>query len=160
MWTLPGAPRAVSMAILAVFLLQGRAMADDYIINQNQTGIALPGVALPNGYDEVRAADGTVCRSAVSGSGAYIDSGLIGGGLNSNNRNTISAYGRVVIPLGTKPDRLNCDHLYQLELERLRFEVQMLKRGLDPRLNQPSTSDEEWATEGWSAEGKTVGLPK
>jgi len=146
------------MVILAV-LLPGAAEADDYIINQNQTGIALPGVALPNGYDEVRAADGTVCRSAVGGSGAYVDSGLIGGGLNGNNSNTLSAYGRVVIPLGSRPDRLNCDHLYQLELERLRFEVQMLKRGLDPRLNEPATSEDDWAREGWSSEGKAAGLP-
>ena len=34
-------------------------------------------VTLPQGQDEVRAADGTTCSSAISGSGAYLDIGVI-----------------------------------------------------------------------------------
>ena len=36
------------------------------IINQNISGFNLPGVQLPTGHDEVRAADGTTCRSAAT----------------------------------------------------------------------------------------------
>lgn len=126
-----------------------------YIINQNQTGVTLPGVVVPNGYDEVRAADGTSCRSSVAASGAYVDSGVIGGGLDDSGNNTLSAYGRVVVPLGQRPRRLNCDKLYQLELERLQLEVKMLKRGLDPRLGTASTDNPDWASsDAWTNEGR------
>ena len=159
MRTLPGSPLVLSAIFLV--LLSPVAQADDYIINQNQTGIALPGVALPNGYDEVRAADGTTCRSAVGGNGAYIDTGIIGGGLNSTGSNSISAYGRVVVPLGERKPRLNCNELYRLELERLQFEVQMLRRGLDSRLSRQGVSAEDgWASEGWTMEGRSGGVSR
>ena len=159
MRTFPGS--ALVLGTIFLTLLPSIAQADDYIINQNQTGIALPGVALPNGYDEVRAADGTTCRSAVGGNGAYIDSGIIGGGLSSTGSNSISAYGRVVVPLGERKPRLNCNELYRLELERLQFEVQMLRRGLDPRLSQQGISGgEDWDTEGWTTDGRSDGVSR
>jgi hypothetical protein len=145
--------RAAVLAGLAACWTSGHALAQDgvYVVNQNQTGVNLPGVVVPNGFDEVRAADGTTCRSAVSGSGAYLDSGVIGSGLNGEN-NSISAYGRLVVPLGAQMRRLDCRQLYQLELERLQLEVQMLKRGLDPRLSA-GVSDAEWATDAsWTRE--------
>jgi hypothetical protein len=39
-------------------------------------------------------------------------------------------YARVIIPLGTTPKRLDCTALYDLEIQRLKQEVQMLKIGL------------------------------
>ena len=158
MRTFPGAPCAVSAVLLALFSSVGANANDNYIINQKQTGVSLPSPVVPNGFDEVRAADGTTCRSAMASSGAYLDSGVIGGGFEGNGSNAISAYGRIVVPLGERPARLNCDHLYRLELERLQLEVQMLRRGLDPRLTS-STTEGDWATEGWSNEGKTEGSP-
>lgn len=121
---------------------------DRYIINQNQTGVTLPGVVMPNGFDEVRAADGTTCRSSMAGSGAYLDSGVIGGGLNGSS-NSVSAYGRLVLPLGETPPRLNCNRLYQLELQRLELEVRLLKQGLDPRAATNAAG--AWASDdGWT----------
>ncbi|EKF20950.1 hypothetical protein [Nitratireductor pacificus] len=128
------------------------AQENQYIINQNQTGLTLPGVAMPNGFDEVRAADGTTCRSSMAGSGAYLDSGVIGGGLNGSS-NSVSAYGRLVMPLGEKPPRLNCDRLYQLELRRLELEVRLLQQGLDPRATTIGV-DARTASEGWTNEGR------
>lgn len=121
---------AIAAVIVAAFPEGGTARADDhYAINQNQTGINLPGLISPNGYDEVRAADGTTCRSSLGNAGAYLDSGVVGGGLNSGVQ-TLSAYGRLVVPLGRRVSRLDCERLYQLELRRLQLEVQLMERGL------------------------------
>ncbi|MDV6224888.1 hypothetical protein R2G56_01190 [Nitratireductor aquimarinus] len=149
MWTFHRLPRQLSVALC--FLLAGAAGSqaeDQYIINQNQTGVTLPGVTMPNGFDEVRAADGTTCRASMSGSGAYLDSGVIGGA-NDN----VSAYGRLVVPLGERPTRLNCDRLYQLEIERLELEVQLMRQGLDPRMS--SRSSGSWASDAsWTNKGR------
>lgn len=141
------APRTLSAVLFMSVFAVPAALAGEtqYIINQNQSGMTLPGVVMPNGFDEVRAADGTTCRSSMAGSGAYLDSGLIGGGLDGGS-SSLSAYGRFVVPLGEKPARLNCDRLYQLELERLELEVRLLKQGLDPRAT--SNRGGVWAADG------------
>ncbi|EKF20952.1 hypothetical protein [Nitratireductor pacificus] len=146
---------AVLISTPALFLFSGSALAtNNYIINQNQTGISLPGVSAPGGFDEVRASDGTTCRAAMGGSGAYVDSGVIGSGLNSGSQ-SLSAYGRLVVPLGTRPTRLDCDRLYQLELRRLELEVKMLESGLGAPSAGRSTDNQEWAQgAGWTSEGR------
>lgn len=122
---------AAVLAALCLVLARPAGAEDIYNLNQNQTGFDLPGVTLPQGQDEVRAADGTSCSSSISGSGAYLDLGVI-----KNNERAVqqgvATYGRVVIPLGGRSKRLDCTQLYQLELERLRTELQLLKMGLDP----------------------------
>ena len=62
--------RAAQIALLAVLgaVVSAPVAAND-VYNLNQTGFTLPGVSLPQGQDEVRAADGTTCRSSISGSG-------------------------------------------------------------------------------------------
>lgn len=141
-------PRKAALTATLIVLLGGVASAGDiYTLNQNQTGFSLPGVTLPQGQDEVRAADGTTCRSAVSGNGAYIDVGVIGGqGVASGQ---MATYGRVVIPLGRSPTRLDCAKLYALEVERLKMELQLLKMGL-ARGATPAATNPGWAREGWS----------
>jgi len=37
------------------------------------------------------------------------------------------AYARVTIPLGKQPQRIDCSRIYELELERLRQEIALLK---------------------------------
>ncbi|MEC9245119.1 MAG: hypothetical protein VYB05_10145 [Pseudomonadota bacterium] len=123
--------------------------SDQYTINQNQTGVTLPGVVMPNGFDEVRAADGTTCRASMAGSGAYLDSGVIG----DNSSRRISAYGRLVVPLGQKPTRLDCNKLYQLELKRLELEVELMRRGVDPRMRSGVSNN--WASDSaWTNKGR------
>lgn len=117
-------------------------------LNQNQTGLNLPGVTLPGGHDEVRAADGTTCRSAVSGNGAYVDMGVIGNGNNGDNNTAGAAYGRVVIPLGAPKGRVDCRQLYNLELERLKAEIRLLRQG-GGKVVQTSAQDGNWSKEGW-----------
>lgn len=132
---------------------------DIYYLKQNQSGFNLPGVSLPQGQDEVRAADGTTCRSAVGGSGAYLDMGAING--SSSRSGEIATYGRVVIPLGQGGKRLNCAALYDLEIARLRAELKLLQMGLSAGAasgNGASGSGggaSDWAEAGWSDGART-----
>ncbi len=119
----------VFAALIGSVLTAAPASAQDYIIQQNQNGFDLPGVSMPQGQDEVRASDGTTCSSAVAGSGAYLDVGVIRGA-RGNTGNDMATYGRVVVPIGRKPKRLDCAKLYELEVERLRMELQLLKMGV------------------------------
>ena len=120
-----GHKSAVAAGALAVLLFAALpANADE--VNQN-SGFSLPGVTLPQGTDEVRAADGTSCRSAVGGNGAYLDVGVIGKQRTADDN---AYYGRVVVPLGKSPKRLDCSRLYELEVERLKLELELAKAGL------------------------------
>jgi len=121
------------MAILgaAPLYMTGVAVADDNYIQQNTTGFNLPGVTLPQGHDEVRAADGTTCRSAVGGNGGYFDMGLIGNPeTESSSDGSVSAYGRVVFQFGANRPRVDCTRLYDLELARLEMELKLMQMGL------------------------------
>ncbi len=161
----------VAGALAVCVAVSGAQAQTTSIINQDVTGFNLPGVQLPQGHDEVRAADGTTCRSAVSGAGAYLDTGIIGNPNSANGANTISAYGRVVIPLGRKPARLDCGRLYELEVQRLQMELRLMQMGLGrqgrlegdrtasidgtpPAGQSQKTEEDSWADEGWSTEGK------
>lgn len=106
------------------------AHAQSNIINQNISGFNLPGVQLPSGSDEVRAADGTTCRSAVGGGGAYMDIGVIGNPETDAADASFSAYGRIVVPLGKQPRRVDCSRLYDLEIARLELELKLAQMGL------------------------------
>lgn len=159
MWQVPGKTRlliglGLGLALAPIASAHGE---DIYYLNQSQSGFNLPGVSLPQGQDEVRAADGTTCRSAVGGSGAYLDVGAING---SNNRNgDVATYGRVVIPLGGGSKRMNCTELYDLEIARLRAELKLLQMGVSngpsavavasPGNGEPAP-DAAWANTGWS----------
>jgi hypothetical protein len=136
---------AVAALAFAGVFAAGSARAGD-VYNLNQTGFTLPGVTLPQGQDEVRAADGTSCRSSISGSGAYVDVGVVGGRSGSEG---MATYGRVVIPLGKRPTRLDCSRLYALEVERLQMEIRLLKMGIAQNRGGPS-GEVNWAREGWS----------
>ena len=138
MWQVYGNKVALRVGILIASgcLISVSAKAEE--------SFTLPGVSLSQGTDEVRAADGTSCRSSVGGSGAYVDMGLIGKNGGSNDG---SYYGRLVVPLGKGSKRLDCSRLYDLEVERLQLELELAKAGLgrqeDTTLDQTETSSLE-----------------
>ncbi|WP_244492153.1 hypothetical protein [Aureimonas sp. AU12] len=145
------------MAIMTLPATATTARGEDiYYLNQTQSGFNLPGVTLPQGQDEVHASDGTTCRSAVGGSGAYLDVGAING--SSNRSGEVSTYGRVVIPLGRSGKRLDCSQLYELEVARLKMELKLLQMGMggavaEARPASATADDRNWAKEGWSDDG-------
>lgn len=149
--------RAASILTAALAIASGCGSASaDQIYNLNQQGFTLPGVTLPQGQDEVRAADGTTCRSSVGGSGAYFDAGVIQGNTGSGD---FATYGRFVMPLGKQAKRIDCSRLYQLEVERLELELRMLKMGLGasgPAHDKAAGAvDADWAEQGWSNSGSS-----
>lgn len=111
-------------------------------VGQTQ-GIHLP--AAPHGTggeDSIETASGTRCRQSMNSNGAYLDMGAAGSAASplpenegespyryySPERNQRGiVYVRVTIPLGEKPERLDCMRLYEMELARLREEIEMLR---------------------------------
>jgi hypothetical protein len=97
----------------------------------------------PGGEDSITTSEGVRCSQSINSSGGYLDLGVAGGDLSSaysndngypNNDDTKQsavAYARVIIPLGEAPTRLNCARLYELEIQKLKAEIEMLKVGLE-----------------------------
>ncbi|MEL6203012.1 MAG: hypothetical protein AAFR39_11710 [Pseudomonadota bacterium] len=148
------ARQLIAAMVVAPVLGAPAAIAQDTTYS---SGFSLPGVSLPSGHDEVRAADGTTCRSAVVGSGAYLDIGVIGNPQDIGAGQ--SAYGRIVIPLGLKRrQRLDCSKLYQLEVDRLATELKLMQMGLSAGVETPNDTDitpgeSEFNDDGWSTAG-------
>jgi hypothetical protein len=81
------------------------------------------------------------CSQSINASGGYLDLGVAGGNLTTyddpstsltttGQGNSAIGYARIIIPLGATPKRLDCTALYDLEIQRLKQEIQMLKIGL------------------------------
>lgn len=124
---------------LCLILFMTTANADS-----GSVSLALP--SAPGNYqsDKFRAGD-LDCSNAI-GSATQLElgvTGLIDGGyydevnryVNDRRVDNVGVYARIVIPLGAKPkQRIDCNRLYEmelqlksLELERLRRELQQLK---------------------------------
>jgi hypothetical protein len=79
------------------------------------------------------------CSQSINSNGGYLDLGVAGGDLNTYYNSSGSGaaapqgtvgYARIIIPLGNSPKRLDCNHLYEMEIQRLKAEIQMLQIGL------------------------------
>lgn len=92
----------------------------------------------PGGEDVIETASGTRCRQSMNSNGAYLDVGITGRSSTGRDRNTslfpspqageeAVGYARVTMPLGRKPDRLDCTRLYELEIARMKREIELLK---------------------------------
>lgn len=136
-----------------------------YLNNQTySSGLYLPQVPQPNGQDEIRAADGTTCRSSMASNNAYLDMGGIGGQGQDGSFESGTVYGRLIVPLGGVPDRLDCSALYNLEIERLKNELALARSGATAGAFVPSSAggaagakDKAWAEKGWSDGASTSG---
>ena len=91
----------------------------------------------PGGEDQITTSEGVRCSQSVNSSGGYLDFGVAGGDLSTGTTSGTApgpqsaiGYARIVIPLGSTPKRLDCSRLYDLEIQRLKAEIQMLKVGL------------------------------
>lgn len=105
-----------------------------------QTGIYLPPAPQgPGGEDTIETSSGTRCRQSINSNSGYVDVGLAGSTgsgyperpnafitITERNQEAL-AYARVTIPLGRKPRRIDCSQIYELEIQRLQQEVELLK---------------------------------
>jgi hypothetical protein len=115
-------------------------------VNADSGSVSLALPSAPGNYqsDKFRAGD-LDCSNAI-GSATQLElgvTGLIDGGyyddvnryVNERRVDNVGVYARIVIPLGARPkERIDCNRLYEmelqlksLELERLRRELQQLK---------------------------------
>ena len=94
----------------------------------NQNSVNLPSAPITSGQDIVRGADGTSCQTAIASGGPYLDVGVLQS-QDFYERNSAAVYGRIVIPIGKRAKRLDCTRLYQLEIERMRMELELLRMG-------------------------------
>lgn len=69
--------------------------------------------------------------------GSYLDVGVGAtrqskwGGVHESGDDTgVIGYARVIVPLGSTPERLDCRRLYDLEIARLKMEIETMKMGL------------------------------
>mgnify|MGYP001067851849 CR=1 FL=1 len=113
------------------------------LAESSSLNLSLP--SSPSSYqsDRVRAGD-TECQAAI-GSSTNVEFGVVGvmnqndpldyrtnGTIDPTYRDEmlkdVGVYAKIVIPIGAPTKRLNCDLLYQLELEKKRLEVMKLRQ--------------------------------
>jgi len=113
----------------------GVAMADNSSLN-----LQLPNAGSSYGTDKIRAGD-FECSAAIGGATNFEigATGIVNNAVspfsseNPDNPTSkdIGLYARIVIPLDAPRERVNCNTLYQLELERRRLEVMKLQQELE-----------------------------
>ena len=120
---------------LILLLLSSQVIADS-----NSMSFSIPSISSVSGSDSIRAGD-LDCKNAIGGSTNF-EIGMTGVinnaivpiiGKEGNNPQTkdIGLYARLIIPLDGPSERINCNTLYQLELQRRRLEVQKLKQEIE-----------------------------
>ena len=132
------------MKIVRWFLIMCLSASGVVLAQSSSLNLAIP--TSPQNYqsDRIRAGD-LECSHAI-GSATNIEFGVVGiindstdpfnntnvfVNPNMNNSNEfvrdVGVYARITIPIGAPKERLNCNTLYLLELEKKRLEVQKLK---------------------------------
>ena len=121
---------------LVLLLLSTQVIADS-----NSMSFSLPSMSSVSGSDSIRAGD-LDCKNSIGGSTNF-EVGMTGvinnaivpiiGKEDPNNPQSkdIGLYARLVIPLDGPSERINCNTLYQLELQRRRLEVERLKQEIE-----------------------------
>jgi len=122
--------------LLILLLLTTQTVADS-----NSMSFSLPSISSVSGSDSIRAGD-LDCKNAIGGSTNF-EIGMTGvinnavvpiiGKKDNLNPETkdIGLYARIIIPLDGPKERINCNTLYQLELQRRRLEVERLKQEIE-----------------------------
>ena len=121
---------------LILLALCSTVMADSGSLN-----LSLPSAGFSYGTDSIKAGD-LDCKNSIGGSTNF-EFGFTGiiynaltpfmGGQDESNPQTkdIGIYARIIIPLDAPKERINCNTLYQLELQRRRLEVEKLRQEIE-----------------------------
>ena len=117
---------------LALLVFAKSAYADS---TSNSLSLSLPNSGTNYQSDSFRSGD-LDCTNAI-GSATNIEFGLtsiIQGGTAENSRKTgdIGIYSKITIPLGKRAkSRIDCNRLYELELQKKQLEVMKLKQEIN-----------------------------
>ena len=111
------------------------------IADSNSMSFSLPSISTVSGSDSIRAGD-LDCKNSIGGSTNF-EFGFTGvinnavvpiiGKKDNINPQTkdVGLYARIIIPLDAPKERINCNTLYQLELQRRRLEVERLRQEIE-----------------------------
>ena len=111
------------------------------IAESSSMSFSIPSISTVSGNDSIRAGD-LDCKNAIGGSTNF-EIGMTGviknavmpiiGKKDPNNPQgkDIGVYARLIIPLDAPKERINCNTLYQLELQRRRLEIERLKQEIE-----------------------------
>lgn len=130
---------SVRNSLLAAFLSAAPAFC--LPAHAGTQGVYLPPAPSgPGGEDSIETSSGTRCRQSLNSNGAYVDFGVMGSAASPSEGNRVGysdtrdregmAYARITLPLGKRPERIDCTRVYDLEIEKLKREVEMLRLGL------------------------------
>ena len=120
----------------ALLLLCTQGMAES-----TSMSLSLPGSSSSNGNDSV-SMDQMKCANSISG-GTLFEVGMTGvinnaiapliGKQDPNNPQSkdIGLYARIIIPLDGPAERINCNSLYQLMLQKQRLEMTKLRQEIN-----------------------------
>ena len=109
--------------------------------DSSSMSFSLPSPSISSGTDKIRAGD-LDCSNSIGGSTNF-EMGFTGvinnaiapiiGKPNIDNPQSkdIGIYARIIIPLDGPSERINCNTLYQLELQRRRLEVEKLRAEIE-----------------------------
>lgn len=140
----------MSTRLLSPVFALGLALVCLPVASQTNIGsVQLPQAPqFPQGQDSIRAADGTTCTTSTAPRDKFMDVGVVGGGTsgvgvenaypyvyqpgaaipsNQYGRMTAGVYARIVINLDPEKPKLDCARLYELEIQRLRLEIEQMK---------------------------------
>lgn len=111
---------------------------------------------MPSGYDRVRTSDGITCESSISPD-SYVEVGFYGQkdekdnwynrkthNYSNDGNDEIGVYTRLVVPLGGPKKRINCNRIYEIQVEKLKYELESLKREKTLREYNESLKDLVW----------------
>lgn len=129
------------MNILRYTLLLLLALGCTKVIAGNSSiNLALPNSGSSYGTDSIRAGD-LDCKNSIGGStnvefgftGVINNATSIFGSEDLLNPQTkdLGIYARIIIPLDAPKERINCNTLYQLELQRRRLEIEKLRQEIE-----------------------------
>ena len=102
----------------------------------NSLNLQLPSGNTNYQSDKFRAGE-LDCSNAIGG-GTNVEfgvTGIINNPQEVTQTKDIGVYARIVIPLDAPKERINCNTLYELELQKKRLEVQKLQQDLDTLRN-------------------------
>ena len=120
---------------LLLLVLVGTAMAES-----SSMSLSLPNSGMSYGTDSIKAGD-LDCKNSIGGSTNF-ELGLTGvinnvtgifstEDINNPQSKDVGVYARLVIPLDAPTERINCNTLYQLELQHRRLEIEKLRAEIE-----------------------------
>jgi outer membrane receptor for monomeric catechols len=116
-----------------LLLLSGVVIAES-----SSVSLSLPSASTGMGSDSIKAGD-LDCKNSIGGSTnfelgvvGYVNNvSLLRKDIDNPQTKDLGVYARIIIPLDGPKERINCNTLYKLELQRRRLEVEKLRAEIE-----------------------------